>query len=557
MTKIKSPFRALLIKQLHDDFNLHKGKKFDFFGMMINLIISVAIIALVVLVFDTFINMYLAITIDRVADVLARQTEVLTIVYAIVIFAGIFGAMGQITQGLFENEDLKVYVSLPLSPNTIVMSKLIAVYIKQVVTSAVILVPFVIMIGMATQNSWTYYLITSISCLFVPVVSIAIATLLSLPYYVIRKFVRSRFTLNFVLTTLMLGIMFLGYSLILGLLEQVLTAGEIKYVFTSETMELIGDISYWLMPASNFARLCLGQDVFINLYVIFAMTVACVFIAVVVIEMLYTYITNSRLTRSTNISRKANIKQNSIFVALIKKEYNDVYRSHNYSYQYFSVAILMPLMAVLCMSIAGDLIYSLLLVNINFELSIFVVALFGVLTNTFCSTNISREGQLFMCLKAMPLYATQVIYAKVVFCMIVSFLAVFLSAGAIFAFGYITWWQAIVLLFVGTFLSFAQVCFATRLDFKNPQFSNDEDVEIKESNSTISSILFVGLIFAVAMGLAIAFLSIIRGLQGATNTALVTTLCSLGFSILCAGIAIVFLQKGLNKAYAQFTGEKR
>lgn len=557
MTKTKSPFRALLVKQLCDDFNLHKGKKFDFFGMMINIIISVAIVALVVLVFDTFIQMYLAITIDRVADVVARQTEVLTIIYAIVVFADIFGAMGQITQGLFENEDLKVYVSLPLSPNTIVMSKLIAVYIKQVVTSAVILIPFVVMIGMATQSPWGYYLVASVSCFFVPVVSIAAATLLSLPYYVIRKFIRSRFALNFVLTTLMLGVMFFAYSFILGLLEQVLTAGEIKYVFTSETMEFIGTISYWLIPASNFARLCMGQSVLVNLYVIFAMTVSCVFIAIVVIEMLYSYITNSRLTRSTSIRRKASIKKHSVFVALVKKEYNDVYRSHNYSYQYFSVAILMPLMAVLCMSIAGDLIYSLLLVNINFELSIFVVALFGVLTNTFCATNISREGQLFMCLKAMPLQAKQVIYAKVVFCMIVSTIAVLLSSGAIFAFGYITWWQAIVLLFVGIFLSFAQVCFATKLDFKNPQFSNDEDVEIKESNSTISSILFVGLVLAVIMGLSIAFLSITNGLQGATNTALVTTLCSLGFSILCAGIAIVFLHKGLNKAYAQFTGEKR
>ncbi|MBR2029896.1 MAG: hypothetical protein IJ999_03220, partial [Clostridia bacterium] len=550
-------FFALLSKQLKEDFNITKGKKFDVFGMLINLIISVAVVALVVLVFNNFISTYLNIEVDKVINVSARQQEILTFVYGLVIIAGVVGAIGQITYGLFENDDLKIYISLPLSPNVIVLAKIIAVYLKQIVTSAVVLVPFAVMIGLAGQNGANFYVIMAISCLFVPVVSVALATLLALPFYVVKRFVRSRFTINFVVTTALLALLFWGYSFILGLLEQILGAGELKYIFTAETVAIISAIAKWLVPAANFAALCFGGNFVINAAIIVCFIIFSGTVSYIVIHGLYVYITNSRLTRSnSNRALKASLKQHNVFTTLIKKEFNEVYRSYNYSYQYFSVAILMPLMVVLCTNVASGLLTKLLFVDVNFELCIFIIAIFGVLTNTFCATNVSREGQLFMSVKAMPIKPHIVIYAKVVFCMIVSFVSVLLAATALYIFKYLTLVQALVALVVGTCLAFAQICFATKIDFKNPQFSSDDDVEIKESNSTISAILFVGLLIAVAMGLLIVFFAITNKLQQG-DSSMATALCSLGFALLVAGVSVLYLNHNLNKNYANFTGDKR
>jgi len=557
MNKARSPFFALLSKQLKEDFNITKGKKFDVFGMLINLIISVAVVALVVLVFNNFIGAYLNIEVDKVINVSARQQEILTFVYGLVIIAGVVGAIGQITYGLFENDDLKIYISLPLSPNVIVLAKIIAVYLKQIVTSAVVLVPFAVMIGIAGQNGSNFYVIMAISCLFVPVVSVALATLLALPFYVIKRFVRSRFTVNFVVTTALLALLFWGYSFILGLLEQILGAGELKYIFTAETVAVISAIAKWLVPATNFAALCFGGNFAINAAIIVCFIIFSGTVSFIVIHGLYVYITNSRLTRSnSNRALKASLKKHNVFTTLIKKEFNEVYRSYNYSYQYFSVAILMPLMVVLCTNVASGLLTKLLFVDVNFELCIFIIAIFGVLTNTFCATNVSREGQLFMSVKAMPIKPHIVIYAKVVFCMIVSFVSVLLASTALFVFKYLTLVQALVALVVGTCLAFAQICFATKIDFKNPQFSSDDDVEIKESNSTISAILFVGLLIAVAMGLLIVFFAITSKLQQG-DSSLLTALCSLGFALLVAGVSVLYLNHNLNKNYANFTGDKK
>ena len=71
-----------------------------------------------------------------------------------------------------------------------------------------VLVPFAVMIGLAGQNGANFYVIMAISCLFVPVVSVALATLLALPFYVVKRFVRSRFTINFVVTTALLALLF-------------------------------------------------------------------------------------------------------------------------------------------------------------------------------------------------------------------------------------------------------------------------------------------------------------------------------------------------------------
>lgn len=557
MNKAHSPFFALLSKQIKEDFNITKGKKFDVFGMLINLIISVAVVALVVLVFNNFISTYLFIEVDRVVNTAARQQEILTFVYGLVIIAGVIGAMGQITHGLFENDDLKIYISLPVSPNTIVLAKIIAVYLKQIVTSAVVLVPFAVMIGLAGQNTAVFYVIMAVSCLFVPVVSVALATLLALPFYVVKRFVRSRFTVNFIVTTALLALLFWGYSFILGLLEQILAAGELKYIFTAETVEVISSVAQWLVPATNFATLCFGGNLVLNIVIILCFIMFSGIVALLVIRWLYVYITNNRLTRSnSNRTLKASLKKHSVFTALVKKEFNEVYRSYNYSYQYFSVAILMPLMVVLCTNIASGLLTELLFVNVNFELCIFVVAIFGVLTNTFCATNISRDGQLFMSIKAMPVKPQTVIYAKVVFCMIVSFVSVLLAATALYVFKFVTLGQAFITLGAGTCLAFAQICFATKLDFKNPQFSSDDDVEIKESNSTISSILFVGLLLAVAMGLLIVFFALTSKLQGG-DSSLLTSLCSLGFAVLVAGLSVLYLHANLKKNYANFTGDKK
>ena len=435
MNKARSPFLALLSKQIKEDFNITKGKKFDVFGLLINLIITASVVALVFLVFNTFIGTYLGIEVDRVIDTAARQQEILTFVYALVIIAGVIGAVGQISHGLFENDDLKIYISLPLSPNTIVLAKIIAVYLKQIVTSEVILVPFAVMIGLAGNNGAVFYVTMAVSCLFVPVVSVALATLLALPFYVVKRFVRSRFTVNFVVTTALLAVLFWGYSFVLGLLEQILALGEFEYIFNADTVAFISSITSVLVPATNFASLCLSGNVLTNAGIILSFIVASGIIALFVIRWLYTYITNNRLTRANGNRRiKASLKKHSVFGALIKKEFNEVYRSYNYSYQYFSVAILMPLMAVLCTNIASGLLTKLLFVNVNFELCIFVVAIFGVLTNTFCATNISRDGQLFMSIKAMPVKPQTVIYAKIVFCMIVAFVSELLAATALYIF---------------------------------------------------------------------------------------------------------------------------
>ena len=66
-----------------------------------------------------------------------------------------------------------------------------------------------------------------------------------------------------------------------------------------------------------------------------------------------------------------------------------------------------------------------------------------------------------------------------------------------------------VTLVAASLYALAQIVFATRLDLDHPHFAKTDDGEIKESNSTVSTIIAVGLVasFAIGFSLLASFIS--------------------------------------------------
>ena len=171
----------------------------------------------------------------------------------------------------------------------------------------------------------------------------------------------------------------------------------------------------------------------------------------------------------------------------------------------------MPLMVFFCMDIGSDLLSGLIMVESNFELALFLVLVFGGLTNTFCATNISREGPAFCALKSTPIPWQEFIGVKVLFCSIVTVISMAASVILVYALGYLLWWEALVLFFIALILSEAQICFATRKDLDRPNFSEDDDCEVRESNTTVSTIIIATLLTSDVIGGISLYASIFYG----------------------------------------------
>lgn len=212
----------------------------------------------------------------------------------------------------------------------------------------------------------------------------------------------------------------------------------------------------------------------------------------------------------------------------------------------------MPMMVHFCLDIGVNMLSSMVIVRADFELALFVVVLFGALTNTFCATNISRDGKIFYSLKTMPIRPSEILGAKILFSSIVSTWTVMVSSIIIVSTHIVSVGQGIFIFVIGTLLGIGQVCFATRKDLNKPRFFADEDNEVKESNSTVSTIILFGILNSLILGGAPLYYQVFKGIQG-KSTMLFTYLFSSIYTLVVVGMAVAYLFVGLRKRFVEMS----
>ena len=113
----------------------------------------------------------------------------------------------------------------------------------------------------------------------------------------------------------------------------------------------------------------------------------------------------------------------------------------------------------------------------------------------------------------MPLTIKQIVNAKVVFCSLVSLVSVFASSLVLLVTGFINFLYFVIVFIVGFLFSLVQIAYATRKDMKKPCFPSNEQDEITEGNSNMSTIILSGLLAAVIASGGAMVLSVILGIQ--------------------------------------------
>jgi hypothetical protein len=214
------------------------------------------------------------------------------------------------------------------------------------------------------------------------------------------------------------------------------------------------------------------------------------------------------------------------------------------------MAVTLPFMVYTCSSILQTMIETLTIIDCNYSLAIFVVSIFSILTNTFCTTNISRDGRMFGIMKTLPIAIEKIIGVKILFCSIVSFVSVLVSCIVLYVSGFLSLEYSFITFIIGFMFSLVQIIYATRKDMKYPTFPTNNQEEITEGNSNMSTLILVGLITTLITGGGSLLLSIVLGMQYDTQLA---AIISIGFVLFVATTAliasIIYMFRGLKKRY--------
>lgn len=553
----------LLKKQLGDILPARNKRRFKlsaFLPMLLMLVLCAGIIAAFVLIFSRFTNTYIEIKINRVPDIPSRQHELMTMAYAVLLVVFLISGINRLCYSLFENSDVNVLISLPFSAFDIFVSKLIGIYARQLILSLVCVLSVNLTFFVTTNLINAYNVcMTIVVAVFLPILPLGVASALVLPFYLFKRSVSSHYLLSFFVMTLIMVAFSVGYSYVFKFAQNLLNNGQLASLFNEKTMNVIVGFAKYCYPANLIANLMLKRELPLSLGVLGGLTVVSAVVGFFVVRAIFIKATQSGFAPHIPHvkKRKVTLKKTPRMLSLISKEFLIVLRTPGYAYMYFTTAIIMPIMVYFAAKLGISLLDKLTSMSVGFELCTFLVLLYSALTNTFCSTNISRDGYMIMMQKTLPYSPAQILTAKMIFSAVIAELSVIVSVIVLGVTKLESPVDAVITFLSASLMSFAQITLATRMDLNHPHFSKTDDGEIKEANSTVSSIIVIGLVVSIVMGAAL-MLSPIRALLGdasATANKTISYALALVIPVVLLGAATAFFFINLKKVYSHLDSE--
>ena len=546
----------LLLKKDRQIFlseNFNGKRRHDVFGALSTIILLALLYGTFIYVFYHFARFYMSATFEVQGAERARAFELTTFVYAAMLLINIFVGVKQIYSALVSSNDCDVLIYQPISQQHLFLYKLIKIYIGQIVSTLLVLLPSAIVIDVlsASVGGFWYYLTVVFHLLLCPLLGCAIAALFTVPFNGIMRFVQRKFVLHLILYVIVLALGFWLYGMFLSVLTDLIQTGELLYVLDSSTVNAVAAVAAKFYPVKFFSNMLFGQNVAVSLLSVLGICAVAGVVTYFVIRAMYFKVLQQKLEGDIKIFRKKKsvAKIHSPLAALVKKEFLIILRTPTYAFAYFATTFTLPFMVYVCANLMRSMVATLpnvALINCDFEIAIFVIAMFSVLTNTFCTSNISRDGKMFSMLKTMPVDGRLVVKAKLLFCSVVSVASVLVSCIVLLCVSYLNWWQALVIFAVASLLDIAEIAFATKRDLAKPHLPQNDRDEVTEDNNNVSAVTLLGLVCAVLLGGGALAMSLILSLLYTNTLALTVTMTFVFIAVILVFIlSLVYLFRDL------------
>lgn len=474
-------------------------------------------------------------------------SQIITLIF------GLFFILGM----LFFAKDSEFLASLPVEPWKVFSSKLLLVYTNEIMVTLAFAIPPILIYGIGTGSGIIFYLKALLITLFLPMIPLAISSLLSL------------LMMNFVSRTKHRDaiVMILSFALILGIVagQNLLTRYMTSAGFLESAEELlrrsdgIMRIIGRAFPPSIWASIGATSetDALANTALFILASIAAFVLITIISSKIYYAGALSHLETVKRSSSKKNSKinftQSSPTMAIFALEWKTIIRSTTYALNTLIPVVMGPVMIALMLHTYEGQVGVVeqvmpLLETDKYILVIYGLALAGILfagMTPASATTISREGKTFWLFKAMPVSPKVQVRSKLLADLSISYLAVFTTIGTaafIFKMPILIVFQSLVLALVATF---AINCANVIIDLIRPKLKWDTEQEAVKQNMNV----------VLGMGAMLLILLILGGasflLLKLKVAPLVNGIAVLILSIVIASALYQLLMKFAEKTFEQ------
>ncbi len=486
------------------------GGKADVFGRILSLLITLAVAACFVFLLYTVADGYMEIKVNKISDPQARGLELLNFCYAVIFLAISLMGLERMRKRFVKTDDRPVLLRLPVKPSTLYLSKMAVLLLESYATSFLLILPVDLVIGLLVGAEIRFILLSLAVFVLMPPTALLLSALLLWPYMKAVELIGRCYPLTFLLFSGLLGGAFWLYYKLLSIVQSLFETGSIRFLFNEDFLSFMQALQTYAYPANLFAECALGEKPLIPILILLGgVAVSSLAVYFVTRGLFYAALYKNETRHLGKGSRR--VRRHTPDVSLIKKEFLTVFRTPSYTFSYFSIAAAMPLMIYCCFTLFEELVKNAIGLCPTFSLSLFIVLVFGVLTNTFCATNISRDGLSALSAKTLPLKPSRILFSKVLFSAIVSTLSVIVSTVILTVTTRLTWLDGLAVGLIGIAFTLSQILLATRMDLNGAVLSAGEAAKEHAAQKTVAKVVAIGLFLAALAGLAALAASLLSG----------------------------------------------
>ena len=478
-----------------------KGRRYDLFGVLLASLVVLFICAVFSVLLSAIVSSYSVVRIDKVSAPILRSKELINVAYIAVFCALVSTGLENMRRTLTDRKHRELFLRMPVSSETIFLAKLATVLVFSYALALVLIATVSVIFYTSAPLPWTFLLRSVAVWVLMPLSAFLVSTLLLVPYIKLVEFISGKYALILVLVTSMLMGAFYVYSRFLSVMQKLIETGSIKYLFNEKFVNTLTSFLKWGYPVSPLAEIALGERVLLPIALSLVFALLAPISAYLISKRLYTATVykneKERTPRGTRRERRAH----STLVSLMIKELICIYRDPKSAFSYLAVAASMPVMVYCSYTLFDSLIRGAIGMVVTFPLATLTVLIFSILTNTFCATNVSRDGAAAMKVKTYPVKASTILFAKVLLCAVVSSLSIGVSIAVLLIFGKLSAFDSFVLLLIAVAFSMAQIFVATRMDLGSARLSSSVAEMRSANNVTLAKVVTLGILLALLAGM--------------------------------------------------------
>lgn len=453
----------------------------------------------------------------------------------------LFG-VGITTKTLFFSPD-EDKLKLPVSGTAIIMSKITFLFVKELVFTLVLGLPVLILFGVKTGAGAGFYCMIPLDIILMSLIPFFLSMLLSIPTMYVISFLRNKFVIMICLYVAFVAAGFYAYSALLKIVLAILQTSDYSTLLGGGLVESIKNFTSHFYVQVLFRNIATLKHFFASFFVYVSICLLLGGLVYLFAKKWYYKILISNLENPTGMFKKSTkVVAMSQTRSLFKREFLNIFRSVNYSFQYLTIAITTPLMVYFSTSIASNIGVDKLGSGVFPGIAVLILIMFLSVGSSFAASSVTREGENFFHSKIIPVSFTKQITVKFFMYCIVIIPSTLVSCLVLWLAKFLSITEALTVFGGVGLVMIGNIAKSIDIDIKKPKFVYVGSKEMVGTNANISFSLGIGFIIATVLGIAAIVLSIFVSVPASTLTLF-------GFAVPFCAIEVFRLFFKLEKKY--------